>query len=61
MPFIHVMLVVGRSEEEKMGLIKAYTDNTARILDIDPSKVTVVLDEIPPERWAKADKRVFDS
>ena len=60
MPFIHVMLVSGRSEEEKISLIKAYTENTAEILNIDQSKVTVVLDEISPQHWAKAGKRVSD-
>ena len=60
MPIIDVKMVSGKTHEQKDQLIRALTESTAQILDLDPSKIIVVLNEHSPESWAVGGKKVSE-
>lgn len=52
MPILNVQMVAGRSQEKKQELVAVLTRETARILDIEPDWVTVVINEYTRDNWA---------
>jgi 4-oxalocrotonate tautomerase len=52
MPIINVQMIAGRSQEKKQELVGVLTRETARILDIEPDWVTVVINEYTRDNWA---------
>lgn len=52
MPVINVKMVAGRSQETKQELVAALTRETARILEVDPEWVTIIVDEYHRDSWA---------
>jgi len=46
MPYVHVVLVAGRSVKEKRSLISGLTDTTLRLLEVNPIDVHVYLWEL---------------
>ena len=51
MPYVHVSLYHGRSEEQKQEFAKAVTDSAVEILKTKKEHVIVVFDENPKENW----------
>ena len=51
MPYVHVSLYPGRSEEQKREFAKAVTDSAVEILKTKKEHVIVVFDENPKENW----------
>lgn len=52
MPILNVQMIAGRSQEKKQELVAVLTRETARILDIEPDWVTVVINEYTRDNWA---------
>jgi len=52
MPILNVQMITGRSQETKQELVAVLTRETARILDIEPDWVTVVINEYTRDNWA---------
>ncbi|HBQ26294.1 MAG TPA: 4-oxalocrotonate tautomerase [Syntrophomonas sp.] len=52
MPIINVQMIAGRSQEKKQELVAVLTRETARILDVEPDWVTVVINEYTRDNWA---------
>ena len=56
MPFIQVNLLEGRTEEQKLGLIRELTETVCRVLDSKPEQVRVLINDVPNTNWGIADK-----
>ncbi len=52
MPILNVQMIAGRSQEKKQELVAFLTSETARILEIEPDWVTVVINEYTRDNWA---------
>ena len=52
MPIINVKMIAGRSQDKKQELVTVLTRETARILEVEPDWVTVVIDEYTRDNWA---------
>jgi 4-oxalocrotonate tautomerase len=52
MPILNVQMIAGRSQEKKQELVAVLTRETARILDVEPDWVTVVINEYTRDNWA---------
>ncbi len=52
MPILNVQMIAGRSQEKKQELVAVLTSETARILEIEPDWVTVVINEYTRDNWA---------
>lgn len=52
MPVINVKMATGRSREKKQELVAALTREAARILEVEPEWVTIIIDEYPRDNWA---------
>lgn len=53
MPHIIVKFYPGRSEEQKINLVKDVTAAVSKNLNLDESTISVAIEEIPKEKWAK--------
>lgn len=60
MPLIDMSLVEGRSSEEIRGLVRAVTDCVAKELDIPGEAITVLVRDVPHDRWAIGGVTVAD-
>ena len=58
MPYIHVSLYTGSSEEQKQEYAKAITKSAVEILKTKEDHVIVVFDENPKENWFLAGKQL---
>ena len=58
MPIIQVQMLSGRTLEQKERLINEVSECVARILEVSPERVRVVITEIPPEHWGIAGQSV---
>ena len=58
MPYVHVSLYPGRSEEQKREFAKAVTDSAVEILKTKKEHVIVVFDENPKENWFLAGEQL---
>ncbi|MEV4615163.1 4-oxalocrotonate tautomerase family protein [Kitasatospora sp. NPDC049258] len=54
MPFINVKQLSGRSEEQNAQIVRALTEAYAGITGVDPEKIWVAVEEIPPTHWSIA-------
>lgn len=52
MPILNVQMIAGRSQEKKQELVEVLTRETARILEVEPDWVTVVINEYTRDNWA---------
>lgn len=52
MPILTVQMIAGRSQEKKQELVAVLTRETARILEVEPDWVTVVINEYTRDNWA---------
>lgn len=53
MPHIIVKLYPGRSEEQKIGLVENITTVVSETLHLNESSISVAIEEVPSENWAK--------
>ena len=51
MPYVHVSLYPGRSEEQNQEFAKAVTESAVEILKTKKEHVIIVFDENPKENW----------
>jgi len=56
MPIIHVQILEGRSDSDIKALIESLTKTTAEHLDVSKERVRVLVQEVPPSRWAAGGK-----
>jgi 4-oxalocrotonate tautomerase len=56
MPFIQVNILEGRTEEQKLGLIRELTDTVCRVLGSKPEQVRVLINDVPNTNWGIAGK-----
>lgn len=53
MPHIIVKLYPGRGEEKKISLAESITAAVSENLNLDKSTISVAIEEVPAEIWAK--------
>ena len=53
MPVVHIYLLEGRNEERLKELIESVTSAISKSLEIDPDRITIILHEVSPSRFAK--------
>ncbi|MCB2013466.1 MAG: 4-oxalocrotonate tautomerase family protein [Sphingobium sp.] len=51
MPIINVNILSGRTVDQKRALIRELTDAAVRTIDVQPSQVRVIINEVAPEHW----------
>ena len=54
MPRIIIQAIEGRSVEEKRELARRLTDAVVEVWGVDPDIVTLRIEEVPPENFARA-------
>jgi 4-oxalocrotonate tautomerase len=54
MPVIQITVSIGRSIEQKRELVNVLTEETARIMKTDKSKVRILIYEVSRENWSNA-------
>ena len=54
MPTFHIELFEGRTIEQKRELVVALTNETCRVLDVEPSSVDIIFHDVKRENWATA-------
>lgn len=54
MPLVQVSVLKGRSEEQKLNLLRALTDAVVDSLGSSPESVRVILTEVEPSNWSVA-------
>jgi 4-oxalocrotonate tautomerase len=60
-PRLIVQQIEGRTVEQKRELARRLTDTVVDILEVDPETVTVFIEEVPPENFARAGKLALDN
>ena len=60
MPRVTVETIVGRTLEQKRGLVKDITEATIKNLKVEPEAVTIVIHEMSKENYAKGGKLFSD-
>ncbi|MGL6236227.1 MAG: tautomerase family protein [Segniliparus sp.] len=60
MPLLDVSLKAGRSPEQLRELIAELTTTVQRVLDAPPEVISVILREVPADRWAVANKTLAE-
>jgi 4-oxalocrotonate tautomerase len=60
MPRLIVQQIEGRSVEQKRELARRLTDAVVDILNVDPETVTVFIEEVPPENFARGGVLALD-
>ena len=54
MPRIIIQAIAGRSVEQKRELARRVTDAVVEVWGVDPEIVTLRIEEVPPENFARA-------
>lgn len=60
MPRLIVQQIEGRSIEQKRELVRRLTDTVVDILKVDPETVTVFIEEVPVENFARGGVLALD-
>ena len=60
MPRLIVQQIEGRTVEQKRELARRLTDTVVEILGVHPETVTVFIEEVPPENFARAGVLALD-
>lgn len=53
MPHIIIKLYPGKSEDQKINLVENITTVVCENLNLNESSISVSIEEVPPELWAK--------
>lgn len=56
MPFIQVNILEGRTEQQKVDLIRELTETACRVLGSKPEQVRVLINDVPNTNWGIAGK-----
>jgi 4-oxalocrotonate tautomerase len=56
MPFLQVNILEGRTEEQKLCLIRELTETVCRVLGSKPEQVRVLINDEPNTNWGIAGK-----
>ena len=51
MPYVNIRVLEGVTKEQKAQLVKEVTDSLVRILNKNPERTHVVIDEVPLDNW----------
>jgi 4-oxalocrotonate tautomerase len=54
MPVINISMLKGRSLEQKRRLVKTFTEEMAKILEIKPEVISIIIEELDWDNWATA-------
>lgn len=54
MPRIIIQAIAGRTVEQKRELARRLTDAVVEVWGVDPDIVTLRIEEVPPENFARA-------
>jgi 4-oxalocrotonate tautomerase len=54
MPYVNIQITKGATREQKVQLVKEFTDSLVRILDKKPEYTHIVIQEIDEEDWGIA-------
>ena len=60
MPRLIVQQIEGRTVEQKRELARRLTDAAVDVLGVDPETVTVFIEEVPPENFARGGVLALD-
>jgi 4-oxalocrotonate tautomerase len=60
MPRLIVQQIEGRTVEQKRELARRLTDTVVDILQVDAETVTVFIEEVPPENFARGGLLALD-
>jgi 4-oxalocrotonate tautomerase len=60
MPRLIVQMIEGRTLEQKRELARRLSDTVIDLLKVDPETVTVFIEEVPPENFARAGVLALD-
>lgn len=60
MPRIIVQSISGRSVEQKRELARRLSDVVVDVYKVDPQTVTIFIEEVPPENFARAGLLAID-
>ena len=60
MPRIIVQAIAGRSVEQKRELARRLTEAAIEVFEAEPETVTVFIEEVPPENFARAGTLALD-
>jgi 4-oxalocrotonate tautomerase len=59
MPYVNIKITRdGATAEQKARLVKEVTDLLVKLLDKDPAKTVVLIDEVDPENWGMGGETV---
>jgi 4-oxalocrotonate tautomerase len=56
MPVVNIMMLEGRSKDQKCQLIETITQEICDICHCPKESVTVIIEDIPKENWGTAGK-----
>jgi 4-oxalocrotonate tautomerase len=54
MPVIQITISMGRTTAQKRELVNVLTEETARIMKTDKSKIRILIYEVSRENWSNA-------
>ncbi|MEO6351109.1 MAG: 2-hydroxymuconate tautomerase family protein [Candidatus Limnocylindrales bacterium] len=60
MPRLIVQMIEGRTVEQKRELARRLSETVIDLLKVDPETVTVFIEEVPPENFARAGMLALD-
>ena len=60
MPFVNIMILEGRSKEQKQALARRVTEAVASSIDVDPAKVWIQIDEVDGDHFAVGGQLMAD-
>ena len=52
MPIVRVAMLAGRSIEKKREIVQGITEVVARVCEVSPDGVHVLIEELPRDDWA---------
>jgi 4-oxalocrotonate tautomerase len=59
-PRLIVQMIEGRTLEQKRELARRLSETVIQVLDAEPETVTVFIEEVPPENFARAGVLALD-
>ena len=51
MPIAQILILEGRSEEQRRALLRSVTAAITESLSVKPESVRVIIQEVPPAHW----------
>jgi 4-oxalocrotonate tautomerase len=57
MPVIRIEVLAGKTKEQKKRMIEGITQVVTAAIGIEPEKVWIVINDVPPENWGSGGKQ----